>query len=478
LDLGVKIHYNYTVNAAEFRNIREKSDYLFVAAGAQEAKWVNIPGMEMDGVIDPLQFLYQVKDGSLKDKYKNILIIGGGNTAMDAARTAYRMLEKGGSVRLLYRRTLKEMPADKEEIRDVIIEGIDVLELMSPIEFIGSNNKVMAVKAQRMTLGKKDESGRRRPIPLEGEYVEFESDLVIPAFGQSKVLDFLDENILETSENILATKEKDVFIGGDALNGGLSIIQAVADGKNVAKLILEENNLSFSPSIPLEREKKSREWHYTQRSKKVLRIPVQELNLQDRQSFDLLSKTYTKEEAMEEAARCLLCDEVCNICTTVCPNLALYSYDSEVKDYPVFSLSREKRKFVSNPKKTFSIRQKTQILHLADWCNECGNCNTFCPTAEAPYKSKPHLYLDKEAYDMDSDCYYLDTETSIRYKDKEAEYVLEKTEDWIKIYFDDTEYRMDKDFYTIEKIKGNKYPKDSQKWIEMLIVLEGAKIFC
>ena len=476
LKMGVKIHFNHKVEKSEFQRIQKEADYLFIAAGAQDAKWVSLPGMELDGVIDPLQFLYEVKEGTLKNKYNNILIIGGGNTAMDAARTAYRMLNKGGRVRLLYRRTLKEMPADKEEIRDVIAEGIEVLELMSPVEFIGNNNRVAGVKAQKMTLGEKDESGRRRPIPLEGQFIEFEADLVIPAFGQSKVLDFIDDDTLN-SDDTLTTNKENIFIGGDALNGGLSIIQAVADGKNVAKQILERNNITLPSTFRKERTEKSKEWHYSKRSTKKVQITTKELDLSKRQNFDLLSETYTEEEAMEEASRCLLCDEVCNICTTVCPNLALYSYDSVVADYPIFEFVKKEKEWVSIPKKIFSISQKLQILHLADWCNECGNCNTFCPTAEAPYKSKPHLYLDKEAYDMDSDCYYLDTKTSIRYKDKEAEYVLEKTEALIKIYFDDAEYSMDKDFYTIEKIKGNKYPKDSQKWIEMLIVLEGAKIF-
>ncbi len=475
LKMGVKIYFNHKVDSEGFKELKENSDYIFIAAGAQDAKWVSLPGMELEGVIDPLQFLYQVKDGTLKNKYKNILIIGGGNTAMDAARTAYRMLEDGGKVRLLYRRTLKEMPADKEEIRDVITEGIEMLELISPTEFIGENNQVVKVKAQKMTLGEKDESGRQRPIPIEGEFVEFATDLVIPAFGQSKVLDFVDSNVLNDS-NALTTQIENIFIGGDALNGGLSIIQAVADGKNIARKILEENNIILPSTFPEERTEKSKEWHYSQRSTKKVQIHTKELELSERQNFDLLSETYTKEEAMEEASRCLLCDEVCNICTTVCPNLALYSYDSEVKDYPVFNLTIESGGLLLNAKKTFSINQKLQILHLADWCNECGNCNTFCPTAEAPYKSKPHIYLNREAYLGDSDCYYLASDDTLLYSKDGKEYSITIGKESYKLTYQDSIFEMDKDFFTIKLLEGNQFPEDSQKWIEMLIVLEGAKI--
>ncbi len=477
LSTEIEIHYNYRVDKKKFQGLRETFDYIYIAAGAQKAKQVAIPGIDLDGVIDPLQFLFQVKANKIEKRYRNIVIFGGGNTAMDAARTAFRLLQKGGTVRLLYRRTLQEMPADKEEIKEVLEEGVIVEELIAPVEITGSDGSVVAVKMQRMKLGEKGADGRRKPVPVPGEYVEFEADLVIPAFGQSKVLDFLDPSLLPDSKNDIHTRDEVVYIGGDALNGGLSIIQAVADGKNVAHEIAAKNGILPETDFPMDRETQSKTWHFEKRNTKMPRVPVETLPLDQRHNFHLLSATYSPEQAMQEAKRCLLCDEVCNICTTVCPNLALFAFDAEIKSYPVYHISIQDGEEHIAPVSPFGIKQQHQIVHLADWCNECGNCNTFCPTSGAPYREKPHLYLHFTAYQNDVDCYYLASETSIFYKNLSGdETKINITGELYEVEYRGNRFLLDKQTFlpVVEEAKTNA-DFNSRKWVEMIVLLESLK---
>ncbi len=477
LNKEVRIHYQHRIDKQEFEHLRKTFDYIFIAAGAQDAKRVPIPGIELEGVIDPLQFLFQVKEKKIRKRYRNIVIFGGGNTAMDAARTAYRLLEEGGRVRLLYRRTLQEMPADKEEIKEVLEEGIIVEELISPVEILGRDGKVYAVKMQRMKLGEKEPDGRRKPVPIPDEYVEFDADLVIPAFGQSKVLDFVDPLLLPDSKNDIHTQDDVIYIGGDALNGGLDIIQAVADGKNVAFEIAAKNGVTIETAFPADRKEKSKEWHFEKRNTKIKTVEVETLPLDARQNFNLLSATFTPQQAMKEAERCLLCDEVCNICTTVCPNLALFAYDTAIKDYPVYRVSVQNGEEKITPVSPFSIRQEHQIVHLADWCNECGNCNTFCPTSGAPYKEKPHLYLHYTSYRNDIDCYYLASESAIFYKDISGqETKINSTDEFYEVEHKGNRFLMDKKTLlpVVEEAQQDA-EVNSRKWVEMVVLLEGLK---
>ena len=118
-------------------------------------------------------------------------------------------------------------------------------------------------------------------------------------------------------------------------------------------------------------------------------------------------------KAMQEASRCLLCDEICNICTTVCPNLAFFSYEIEAVNYRLQCLESVSDNVEIKEGKLFEIKQKHQILHIADWCNQCGNCDTFCPSAGSPHTDKPHLYLDRESFEKEKDACFLETENEV-----------------------------------------------------------------
>jgi putative selenate reductase len=395
LSLGIEIHFNQRIDKERFEGLVKGSDYIFIATGASKSRPFAIDGADSPDVLDPMQFLNNVKSGLASKLGKNILVIGGGNTAMDAARTAKRLVGSEGKVRIVYRRTLKQMPANEEEIKEAMEESIDIIELANPLYINTIENKIHSLMCQKMRLGDKDASGRRIPVPILNSEFEILCDTIIPAVGQGTDLHFISAELLKTKQGEFETHVPNVFIGGDALNGGVSVIAAIGDGRRVAQIMIDRSEIEFKTKKESIRPQAGYRELMIRKSKRIKAIPLNKTNSGQRNNFNLILKPLSADETISEASRCLLCDELCNICTTVCPNLALYAYQANP-----FQLSGTdgKLKFVPN--------QKTQILHIADWCNECGNCNTFCPTSGAPYKDKPHLFMNKKAFSQADDAYY------------------------------------------------------------------------
>jgi len=483
LKLGVKISYNFTVNADEFVKMRKKSDYIYIGVGALRSARLNIPGIENNGVLDPLEFLYSVKKGKESGLGKNVLIIGGGNTAMDAARTAYRLVGKNGKVTIVYRRSIKQMPADQGEIKAVMDEGVNILELTSPLEVNTKDNKVLSLSCNRMKLGEKDESGRAKPIELPDATFEIEVDTIIPAVGQQTAIDFVDPEKLNTHKEGYETKLSNVFIGGDALRGASTAINAIGDGKKAAQEIIFKAGIDFSIGQKESREEQEPRQLMIKKAERKFPRDIVETSLSDRRNFNMVSTSLTKREAMEEASRCLNCDEICDICTTTCPNLAFFSFETEARNYKTQNLSFKDGAAEIKEGNEFEIKQKHQILHIADWCNQCGNCNTFCPSADAPYLKKAHLYLVKEDFDLEKDGYFLDQSTDnpllLRYyNEKLYKFALSGEE----IYFsnDHIKLRLGSEDLRISEvaIKGSSdFELDLKIAIEMSILMKGVFAF-
>ena len=416
-DAGVKIHYSHKIDSKRFEELQKENKYVYIGAGAQKSKKLNIEGIETKGSLDPLDFLFKVKQNQPTEIGKNVVIIGGGNTAMDVARTAYRLVGKDGKVTIVYRRTIQEMPAEYHEIKDVMDEGVEILELNSPEKVNSTDGKIVSLTCSKMKLGDKDESGRRRPVKIENSEFDINIDTIIPAIGQDLDLDFASSEDLQIANGKYETKIKNVFIGGDAMRGASTFINAVGDGRKAAQEIINKSNIDFEtrPNTLKERKPKATKDLMLKKAKRIEGVKLTTTELNDRHNFNLVNSILTKEEAMEEAMRCLLCDDVCNICTTLCPNLALQHYEIEPVKY---NLKKVKNgKLVDD--EVFEVEQKEQIIHLADWCNQCANCETFCPSSGAPYKEKPHLYFNKKQWEIDQDGYYFDSETKTLLK-KEA----------------------------------------------------------
>ena len=404
--LGVKTHYGTSVGKdVSLDELRSRFDYVFLGVGAQKGKKLGIPGEDAEGVVDALEFLDGLREGVKRDLGKKVLVVGGGNSAMDGARSAKRLVGDG-AVSLVYRRTRTEMPADPAEVRDCEVEGIGLMDLLAPARVVVENGRAVGLACTRMKLGAPDASGRPRPVPLDGSEVVLPADTIVTAIGQEPALEFLGGAALDAKrDGTLAarpatgeTSREGFFAGGDVVRGPASIIKAVADGRAAANEIARRHGVALPLAEPhLEKgtpvvammEKKSRLAHPEH---------APELPVAERGGFAEVLLSLDAEAARREASRCLDCDEVCSLCVTVCPNRANHAY-------PVPPLSIELPHFVVEggravPKGTtkLTVDQGTQIVNLGDACNECGNCVTFCPTSGAPFRDKPTFWVDPAGF--------------------------------------------------------------------------------
>jgi putative selenate reductase len=284
------------------------------------------------------------------------------------------------------------MPADREEITHLLAEGIEVLELCKPQRLVIEDGKLQALECRRMAYkGDREPSGRKIPHELADSDFKVPLDTLILAISQHAVLDFFGEEqiavnhwgYIEADPLTFETSVADVYAGGDVVNDGpASIVKAVAAGKAIADSILQRRSPNLEPAevtsfdrAALLRRRSTRKW----------RVPAAHTPLADRNESREVVLTYDAQQARAEAARCLDCESYCSLCVGVCPNLALLTYETEPLDNPGVA------------------RQPFQVAVLADLCNECGNCTTFCPTAGQPYRDKPRLYLNRSEFEAQQD---------------------------------------------------------------------------
>ncbi len=346
---------------------REGFDRVFLATGAPVARELPLTGTGVR-VVDALTFLEGTAAGpGAFAGYRRIVVAGGGNTAMDAARAAAR-LTNVESVTIAYRRTRAEMPADREELENALREAAALagsgaaasgmlLELSLP-ERIEEGKLIM----RRMRLGAKDASGRRAPEP-SAETFAIPCDLLVAAVGEAPDAALLSAFGVELSasgrprydERTQATSAPGVYVGGDAARGPSSIIAAEADGRRAAHAIMREAGVepaaaSYAPPEPRPERLAARG------------------ELRPSLSFG--------EEGFvaREAERCLECDSACLRCVEVCPN----------------------RANTAIPRPAGAGYQAFQILHIDSLCNECGNCGLFCPYEGEPYHGKATLFSSME----------------------------------------------------------------------------------
>lgn len=323
----------------------EGFQYILIATGAWQPGHLNLEG---DVPLNVIHFLEQFKsDPSVLNLGKNVAIIGGGNTAMDAARAAKRV-PGVENVYLVYRRTKRYMPADTEELELALKDGVLFKELLSPQQF-----KEGMLTCIKMNLGHPDASGRLQPIPTE-EKVNLPIDTLISAVGEKVDTDFFKMNGLpiDTKGFIIHdpfTTEllSNTFVIGDARSGPSTVVSAIHDATLAAKTILKRENLIFS-SIPTSTHSVRMDEVYSKKG--ILK---------------------TNGSVKDESIRCLECDKICECCVDVCPNRANVTLD---------------------------VEGKKQILHIDCMCNECGNCTIFCPYNSAPYRDKFTLFHTLEAF--------------------------------------------------------------------------------
>jgi len=243
-DLGVEIKAGVTVGKdLDFGDFsKEGFKAIFIGSGAHKSQRLKIEGGDLKGVIHALDFLWSVNCGEKLEIGKNVVVIGGGNVAIDAAKTALTL--GADEVSILYRRSMEEMPANPWEVKEAESEGVKIEFLVAPKKIQEENGRVSAIESVRMQLGEPDESGRKKPMPIEGSEFTRKTDMVILAIGEAPDLKFLPKEV-ELSENgtvwvnpiTMETSLPGVFAGGDAVTGPATVIEAICAGKRAAESI-------------------------------------------------------------------------------------------------------------------------------------------------------------------------------------------------------------------------------------------------
>lgn len=384
--LGVKIRTG--VSLGEDLKLEDLKDYqaVFISTGAHHSRSLNIPGEREKGVLSGLELLKKInlqKRVTLGDK---ISIIGGGNTAIDVARSVIRL---GKKATILYRRSREEMPAFEDEILEALEEGVKIRYLVNPIR-IGQKDGLKRIECLRMELGEKDESGRRKPVPIPNSNFRMDVDNLIVAAGEEIEASFLPEE-LEKKEGIVLTRRdgstgvKGVFAGGDLTSTQRTVAHAIGSGKKAALAIdcyfkdrdseeaIRQALIGEGPSLSItgyiHPEASLRNPHV---------VAFEELNMdyfepvkrqremknrvKDRiKGFKEVSATFSRGAALDEAKRCFNCGTCneCEICYVFCPDLSI------LKSGGIFS---------------------HQVNY--DYCKGCGICFTECPRGAISLKEE------------------------------------------------------------------------------------------
>ena len=477
-NLGIKFHFNKKVDSEIFNQIKKKFDFIYIGIGAQKSKRLGVPGENLDGIFDQLSFLSKMRQGEKINLNKNVAIIGGGLSAIDAARTAKRMIGKNGNVTMIYRRTKKEMPADAEEIHDLFEEDINLLELTTPVSFKKNSHEIL-ITLIKMELKEPDQSGRPRPVMINGTEFELEFDNVITAIGQDLELDFIPGNKLILNNNTNEIQFENVFAGGDAVRGADSLINGMGDGKKIAKTISKKSGIIKNKNSELNEKKLSPVEFQKKQAYREFGVEYPVIDPKRRLTFELVHPALNDISAMKEAERCLYCNDICNTCVGVCPNFANLSFTSEEFELPIYRAIKNNGSVKIDVVDKFSIKQKNQILNIGDFCNECGNCTTFCPTSGDPYKIKPRFHLTEESFNMEESGYIL-IGNSLKYKSKKEIYALCETKDHFVFENRKLSAKFDKENLTVSEIifKDSTIKNvDLRKATEMIYLLKSLKNF-
>ncbi len=374
--LGVEIYCGQRLGGnLQFADLQRHYDAVYLACGAWQSAGLNIPGEDLQGVVGGIDFLGNVALGNLTRLSGRVAVVGGGNTAMDACRTAVRL--GASEVYILYRRTEAEMPAEMTEIREAAEEGVQFKFLVAPTRIAGVDGRVIGIELQQMELGEPDESGRRRPVPVEGGLEVLPVDTVIAAIGQKVLpLDLGDATdklkytawrTIAAEAGTYATSIPGVFAGGDAINDGPGIaVQAVAHAKECAAVIdsyLKGDMQPVSkPYYSATGEPAPEEFAAKVR---VNRVSISFLHPEFRKSsFTEVTKGYDPEEAIYEASRCLECG-----CGDV--------YECKLLKYAQ-QYNVEPQKFAGEVKHSPKDTSHPYIVRDPDKCILCGNCVRAC----------------------------------------------------------------------------------------------------
>jgi putative selenate reductase len=432
VELGVEIRLNARIDGPPEDLLGQAFEAVYLATGFQRDAPLRVPGEDGPGVMPALRLLERSRRGERVDLGRDVVVVGGGDTAMDAVRTARRFT--GRPVTLLYRRTRREMPAAPDELEGALEEGNVLDELVSPVEILRTEARVIGVRCVRNRLGDPGPDGRRAPVPVAGSEFIVPADTVIVAVGQLPELAFLDRSrvtrhrgggvIIDAATRCAGLSG--VFAGGDVVIEPGSIISACADGRAAAESICR--HLGVSPvERPWPRPVVGDEEIAALKTTRARRIPRAQPSMRpvgDRTGFELVEATLSEAAARDEARRCVQCTTFCDKCVEVCPNRANYTFTIRPVRWrlPVLGLVHGRVGALGH--EDFIVSQTRQILHVDDFCNECDDCQTFCVHRGRPYADKPRLFLDGAAFGAETDNAFRIEGASIRRREAGQDFCL------------------------------------------------------
>jgi len=382
LGLGAEIRYNCELGKDfSIEDLKAQGfNAVFLAIGAQKSIDMRIEGENLEGVVRGIDFLHQVAEGNPPPLHgKKVIVVGGGNTAMDASRTSLRLGAE--EVIVLYRRTKTEMPANDYEIKEAEEEGVKFFYLAAPVKVIKGEKKLI-VECIKMKLGEPDSSGRRRPIPIDGSNYTISTDLLITAIGQKPDTSVLSEYDIVTRWDTISadsktgsTKDPFIFAGGDCVTGAKTAIEALAGGRKAAESIdrfltlgtvqnpnPEEFNISKGKLKDLPDEIFSL-------YKKQNRVSMPTINPQERvKNFIEIEKGLDEKEAIKEASRCLECG-------------CAERFSCALRDLStLLEIKAEQFKGEKNifPEYHTPLEKRPAIIRDENKCIKCGICVRIC----------------------------------------------------------------------------------------------------
>jgi len=365
---------------------------ILIAEGSPQSLPMRIKGEKAEGVVDPLLFLNKINTNTPMNVSGDVVVIGGGSTAFDVARSAVRLGTK--KVTLAYRRGINEMPAETEEIKDAKKEGVKIKTLAIPKKIIVKNRKATGIEFFKAKLGKPDGSGRKRPIPIKGSEFVINADLIVPAVGAKPDVGSIGNVKITNGKDRIEVKEhgstklKGVFAAGDVETGPSSVVDAIGRGHIAAKGInaylrgvdnFEEEDTEKLIPIVVESQKCSHLLHLPKRLEKKEMIS----------SFDEVEKSFADFEAVEEAARCFTCGP-CHVCSVCLPNCDHKQLIARIENttfllkvprdlsYELTKKGQFTYKIKSNGKiKSINLQSLTASVD-SDLCIGCGRCEEVC----------------------------------------------------------------------------------------------------
>ncbi|MFC1562437.1 NAD(P)-binding protein [candidate division KSB1 bacterium] len=328
IDIGVDLRTNSGLGKDFSMNDLEEYDAVFLAFGAHKSRSLGLPGESMEGVFSGLEFLERIKSGREILLGRRLIVIGGGNTAIDTARSALRC---GSEVVVVYRRSRDEMPARQEEVEDAIEEGVKFIFLASPVEILSEGGVIEGIRCQKMELGELDQSGRRRPIPVKDSDFTIDGDSIAVSIGEEPEISFLSESFEINGKKVVTdfggfSSVGKIFAGGDMVYGvSANVSSAIGSGRVGAESIDhflrgEEFAEDKNPKVT---EFEDLNVNYFKNSVGII---LPKLRVKDRQSnFSEIEGGVSPEEVIYEAERCFSCGfcTMCDNCVIFCPDIAI-----------------------------------------------------------------------------------------------------------------------------------------------------------